>query len=311
MIDALIPPVDRALSLGRPPRHADAAAGRRGDRGGRERDRLHEHALADRDLVSGDSRRAARTGPARSRSITARSTEAARVGRGRAARRARCAASSRRRSLDLGVDFSPVDRVLQIGSPKGVARLLQRAGRSGHRPGAASRVTCVPTHALELIEVAAARDGVGAGRDRVAPSGRAAARRSGAARRHRRAGRRIRADEQLLREVRTTRAYAELRDDEWRWVLDFLTNGGDALRAYPEYSRIVARGRTLSSSRTTRSRAGIGCRSARSSATRRSASRTCAAHRSAPSRNRSSRDSSRATDSCSPARRSSSCACAT
>src|SRR5207253_6847068 len=63
-------------------------------------------------------------------------------------------------SLDLGVDFSPVDRVLQIGSPKGVARLLQRAGRSGHRPGAVSRVTCVPTNALELIEVAAARDGV-------------------------------------------------------------------------------------------------------------------------------------------------------
>ena len=66
-------------------------------------------------------------------------------------------------SLDLGVDFSPVDRVLQIGSPKGVARLLQRAGRSGHRPGAVSRVTCVPTLALELIEVAAARDGIAAG----------------------------------------------------------------------------------------------------------------------------------------------------
>jgi Lhr-like helicase len=63
-------------------------------------------------------------------------------------------------SLDLGVDFSPVDRVLQIGSPKGVARLLQRAGRSGHRPGATSRVTCVPTQVLELVEVAAARDGI-------------------------------------------------------------------------------------------------------------------------------------------------------
>lgn len=61
-------------------------------------------------------------------------------------------------SLDLGVDFTPVDRVLQIGSPKGVARLLQRAGRSGHQPGVASRVTCVPTFAWELIDVAAVRD---------------------------------------------------------------------------------------------------------------------------------------------------------
>ena len=61
-------------------------------------------------------------------------------------------------SLDLGVDFAPVDQVLQIGSPKGVARLLQRAGRSGHQPGAVSRITIVPTQALELVEAAAARD---------------------------------------------------------------------------------------------------------------------------------------------------------
>lgn len=60
-------------------------------------------------------------------------------------------------SLDLGVDFAPVDQVLQIGSPKGVARLLQRAGRSGHRPGEISRVTVVPTHALEWVEAAAAQ----------------------------------------------------------------------------------------------------------------------------------------------------------
>ncbi|HEV7481443.1 MAG TPA: DEAD/DEAH box helicase, partial [Roseiarcus sp.] len=48
-------------------------------------------------------------------------------------------------SLDLGVDFLPVERVIQIGSPKGVARLLQRAGRSGHAPGRVSRITLVPT----------------------------------------------------------------------------------------------------------------------------------------------------------------------
>lgn len=141
-------------------------------------------------------------------------------------------------SLDLGVDFSPVDRVLQIGSPKGVARLLQRAGRSGHRPGAVSRVTCVPTNALELLEVAAARDGV----ERAAIESRLPVERpldllaqhlvtvalGGGFE-----------PEAMLAEVRSTRAYASLEDDEWEWVLAFLTTGGDALRAYPEYSRIV------------------------------------------------------------------------
>jgi ATP-dependent Lhr-like helicase len=141
-------------------------------------------------------------------------------------------------SLDLGVDFSPVDRVLQIGSPKGVARLLQRAGRSGHRPGAVSRVTCVPTNALELIEVAAARDGI----DRGAIESRLPVERPlDVLAQHVvtvALGGGFVADE-LLAEVRTTRAYAELREDEWEWGLAFLTTGGDALRAYPEDSRIV------------------------------------------------------------------------
>ena len=72
-------------------------------------------------------------------------------------------------SLDLGVDFLPVERVLQIGSAKGVARLMQRAGRSGHAPGRTSRVTLVPTHSLELIEAAAARDAVAATAHRATP----------------------------------------------------------------------------------------------------------------------------------------------
>ena len=55
-------------------------------------------------------------------------------------------------SLDLGVDFAAVDQVIQVGSPKGIARLMQRAGRSGHRPGEPSRLYCVPTHAFELME---------------------------------------------------------------------------------------------------------------------------------------------------------------
>jgi ATP-dependent Lhr-like helicase len=143
-------------------------------------------------------------------------------------------------SLDLGVDFAPVDNVLQIGSPKGAARLLQRTGRSGHRPGAESKVTCVPTHAFELVEVAAARDAVRAGHleDRppfekpldvliqhmvtIALGGGFTA-------------------EALLREVRTSHAYRNLTDEEFGWCIDFLTHGGEALKAYPAYARIVER----------------------------------------------------------------------
>ncbi len=143
-------------------------------------------------------------------------------------------------SLDLGVDFSPVDRVLQIGSPKGVARLLQRAGRSGHRPGATSRVTCVPTQVLELLEIAAARDGILAGAiesrlpvqrplDVLVQHVVTVACGGGFI------------PDELLAEVRETQAYAGLRDDEWSWVMDFVTHGGVALGAYPEYSRVVQR----------------------------------------------------------------------
>jgi len=141
-------------------------------------------------------------------------------------------------SLDLGVDFSPVDRVLQVGSPKGVARLLQRAGRSGHRPGATSRVTCVPTLVLELIEVAAARDGIASGRvesrigverplDLLVQHAITIAIGGGFS------------SQQLYDEVRTTHAYQDLLEDEWAWVLDFITSGGEALAAYPEYARVV------------------------------------------------------------------------
>jgi ATP-dependent helicase Lhr and Lhr-like helicase len=143
-------------------------------------------------------------------------------------------------SLDLGVDFSPVDRVLQVGSPKGIARLLQRAGRSGHRPGASSRVTCVPTNALELIEVAAARDGV---RDAAVESRLPVERPLDVLVQHVvtvALGGGFR-ERDLLSEVRGTRSFAELRDDEWRWVLDFVTRGGEALQAYPEYSRVLER----------------------------------------------------------------------
>ena len=140
-------------------------------------------------------------------------------------------------SLDLGVDFSPVDRVLQVGSPKGVARLLQRAGRSGHSPGQVSRVTCVPTHALEFLEGAAAR--------RAAAEGRIEARRPveqplDVLAQHLvtiASGEGFVAEE-LLGEVRSTRAFRALSDAQWRWALDFVCQGGASLEAYPEYQRV-------------------------------------------------------------------------
>ncbi|MGE7993512.1 ligase-associated DNA damage response DEXH box helicase [Pseudomonas sp. NPDC089554] len=142
-------------------------------------------------------------------------------------------------SLDLGVDFLPVERVLQVGSAKGIARLLQRAGRSGHAPGRTSRITLVPTHSLELVEAAAARHALAAGHIEARESPRlcmdvlvqhlvSMALGSG-----------FRPDE-LLEEVRATWAFADLRDNQWQWALDFVRNGGSSLTAYPDYQRVEA-----------------------------------------------------------------------
>lgn len=153
-------------------------------------------------------------------------------------------------SLDLGVDFLPVERVLQIGSAKGIARLLQRAGRSGHQPGRPSRIMLVPTNTLELVEAAGARRAAKAGRieRRATPhkpldvlvqhlvtvalgGGYAVAPRPGSNGGH--------DAHALFDEVRHAWAYRDLSLDEFRWALDFVERGGASLGAYPDYHRVA------------------------------------------------------------------------
>ena len=141
-------------------------------------------------------------------------------------------------SLDLGVDFLPVEQVLQIGSAKGVARLLQRAGRSGHAPGRASRVTMVPTHSLEIVEASALRAAVRAGaieprRPPEAPLDVLVQHLVTVA-----LGGGFRPEE-LLPEVRSAPSYARLTDEAWEWALAFVRHGGESLRAYPDFQRVV------------------------------------------------------------------------
>jgi ATP-dependent Lhr-like helicase len=140
-------------------------------------------------------------------------------------------------SLDLGVDFRPVETVIQVGSPKGVARFLQRAGRSGHSPDAISKIYFLPTHSLELVEAAALKGAIEesfiesreplllcydvliqylctlAVSDGFIPN-------------------------QIFEEVKSTYCFSELTEDEWQEILYFITSGGTALQQYDEYKKV-------------------------------------------------------------------------
>ena len=140
-------------------------------------------------------------------------------------------------SLDLGVDFQPVERVVQIGSAKNLARLLQRAGRSAHTPGGTAQVLFMPTNALELLEVSAMRRGLAEGLvETRRPPGLpldvllqhlvSLACGTGFV------------PERELPVVRRCWSYRQLSDADWAWCLRFLEEGGECLGAYPRYRKL-------------------------------------------------------------------------
>jgi ATP-dependent Lhr-like helicase len=140
-------------------------------------------------------------------------------------------------SLDLGVDFRPVETIIQIGSPKGVARFVQRAGRSGHAPGERSTIYFLPTNALQLVECEALKAAIGKNdlEDRIPY---------------------IRSfdvlvqylitlavsdgfkPKDILPEIQSTFSFQSISEEEWHWALNFITKGGSSLEAYDEFSKV-------------------------------------------------------------------------
>ncbi len=140
-------------------------------------------------------------------------------------------------SLDLGVDFAPVETVIQIGGPKGVARFLQRAGRSGHSPGKESVIHFLPTHAMELIEASAMQQAVKheAVEDRIPYLNSfdvllqyltTLAVSDGFY------------PDEIYKEIRSTFCYQAISDAQWQWLLNFLVMGSQSLQSYDEYKKV-------------------------------------------------------------------------
>ncbi|WP_394776030.1 ligase-associated DNA damage response DEXH box helicase [Flavobacterium sp.] len=140
-------------------------------------------------------------------------------------------------SLDLGVDFAPVETIIQVGGPKGVARFLQRAGRSGHQPGKESVIYFLATHAIELIEASALKKAVEDNviEDRVPYLNswdvlvqylNTLAVSDGFL------------PDEIFKEVKGTFCYQAMTEDNWNWILNFISNGSQSLQAYDEYKKV-------------------------------------------------------------------------
>ena len=141
-------------------------------------------------------------------------------------------------SLDLGVDFKPVDCVIQIGSAKGVARFMQRAGRSGHSPYERSKIYFIPTHSLELVEVSALKEAVKQNKieardpmvltfDVLIQFMVTCAVGMGFN------------PKKLFNQIKETHAFSYITEDEWKWCLQFITKAGKTLSSYEEFHKVV------------------------------------------------------------------------
>mgnify|MGYP001463300606 FL=1 len=140
-------------------------------------------------------------------------------------------------SLDLGVDFSPVETCIQVGSPKGVGRFIQRAGRSGHQPNNPSTIYFLPTHAIELIESVALQEGIKKQmiEDRLphinsydvllqflttlAVGGGFF-------------------PDQIFPVIKKTFSFHAINSNKWKWILNFLTKGSQSLEYYDEFKKV-------------------------------------------------------------------------
>lgn len=140
-------------------------------------------------------------------------------------------------SLDLGVDFAPVETIIQIGGPKGVARFIQRAGRSNHKPGKESLIYFLATHAIELVEASALKKAVTENivEDRIPYLNswdvlvqycNTLAVSDGFF------------PDDIFREVTSTFCYQAMDETHWRWILNFITKGSQSLQAYDEYKKV-------------------------------------------------------------------------
>jgi len=141
-------------------------------------------------------------------------------------------------SLDLGVDFRPVETIIQVGSPKGVARFLQRAGRSGHAPGEKSKIYFLPTHSLELLEAAALQEAL---HDKQVESKPQLYLCFDVLTQYLctlAAGDGFTASE-IYNQVTHTHCFAEMSVEEWHNVLQYITTGGNALLEYDEYQKVI------------------------------------------------------------------------